>query len=184
MVLKDKRKETPFATRDNMLDIWDKATELSFRGFGKKPRKMPKTPKNASQWSQKSLDKWRENEELKLQRAEQFDLMFISQETKVVDNLCRTIVYKIDAGNSFTPQYLCEWNEQRIYQNEAISACNNLKRELNHIGSVLPCNKNFIAQLCGEIDKELDLLHRWKKSTTPNRKKIIEKLIERKRKIA
>lgn len=46
MVLEDKRSETPFAVRDNALDIWKQVTELSFRGFGKKKRKMPKTPSN------------------------------------------------------------------------------------------------------------------------------------------
>lgn len=59
MLLESQRKETPFAARDNMLDIWKHATELSFRGFGRKKRKMPKEPKNFEKWSEESREKWR-----------------------------------------------------------------------------------------------------------------------------
>lgn len=46
MKYEDEREETPFATRDNMLDIRKHITELCFRGFGLKRRKLPKTPRN------------------------------------------------------------------------------------------------------------------------------------------
>ena len=52
MKLEDERKETPFAARDTILDIWMHLTELCFRGFGKKPRKMPNEPKNFSTWKE------------------------------------------------------------------------------------------------------------------------------------
>lgn len=62
IVLEDKRAETPFAARDNMLDIWRKTTELGFRGFGRKNRKNPKEPRNFSTLFQNlyggGLDEW------------------------------------------------------------------------------------------------------------------------------
>ena len=51
MVLENKRKETPFEARDNMLEHWNQLTELSFRGYGLQKRKPPKEPRNINEWS-------------------------------------------------------------------------------------------------------------------------------------
>lgn len=179
MVLEDKRSETPFAVRDNALDIWKQVTELSFRGFGKKKRKMPKTPSNFEIWSEESKEKWRASAKERLARQEQWDMNFIQNESKVVDDVCREIVYLIDRANTMNPQYLCECDKQRLMQDEAIGHCNNLKRELNHIADTLPCNKNFLAILTENIDKEIAILRGWRKSCNATRRNVIENEIKR-----
>ena len=184
MVLEDKRGETPFAARDIMLDIWKHLTELSFRGFGKKRRKKPKEPKNWNEWSEKSKENWIRTNEMKLAQQEQWDLMFINNETRVVDAFCRKIVCLIDGANTLNPQFLFECDDQRRMQNEAIGLCNNLKRELNHIADTIPCNKNFLVIVTQEIDKELAALRGWRKSCNETRGKVLENEIMRRKKAA
>lgn len=183
-VLEEYRKETPFFARDNMLDIWKNCTELSFRGFGIKKRKSPKTPKNFDTWSKESQEKWKQTMQLKLEQQERWDLMFIHNETHVVDGLCRKIVYLIDRANTLNPQYLFECDDQRLKQDEAIGYCNNLRRELNHIADTIPCNKNFVALLTEKIDKELDALRGWRKSCNSKRKDVIAKEIKQRKSVA
>ena len=171
MKYEDQRKETPFATRDNMLDIRDHVTELTFRGFGKKKRKMPREPRNFGQWSEKSRERWISQQEELLARQEEYDRMFIEDESKVVRDLCRQIVFLIDRANTLNPQTVHECDIQRDLQNEAIGLCNNLQREMNHIAETIPCNRNFLAILSEDIDREIDLIRGWRKSCVPLREK-------------
>ena len=183
IVLEDKRTETPFAARDNMLDIWRKTTELGFRGFGRKNRKNPKEPRNFSKWSEESKRKWHVNVEKQLAWAEKCDEAFIINEFRVVDNLCREIVYVIDKANTINPQYLCECDQQRLLQDEAIGRCSNLIRELNHIADTIPCNKNFLVLLVEDIEKEIAILRGWRKSCNATINTVIEKEIRRQKSV-
>ena len=183
-VLEDKRKETPFAVRDNALDIWKQITELSMRGFGLKKRKPPKIPKNFSEWSKESQEKWKKSANERYIRNEKWDMIFIENESRVVDGLCREIVHLIDRANSMNPQYLCECDHQRIMQDEAIGRCSNLMRELNHIADTIPCNKNFLATQTESIEREIVLLRGWRKSCNAIRKNVIAKEIRERKKIA
>lgn len=176
-VLEDKRKETPFAVRDNMLDIWKQVTELCFRGFGLRKRKPPKIPKNFNEWSNESQEKWRKSANEQYVRAEKFDMRFVEKESNVLDDLCREITHLIDRANLIKPQHLCECDEQRLMQDRAIGLCGNLIRELNHIADTIPCNKNFLAIQTENIEKEIALLRGWRKSCNPVRDKIIKKNI-------
>lgn len=184
MILKKDRKETKFEVMDNMLDIWKQITELSFRGFGKRMRKKPKIPKNFNEWSEESQNRWIVNTEGKLQQQEQWDMNFINNETQVVDNICRKIVQLIDQANTMLPQTIMEFDQKRLWQDEAIGFCNNLKQELNHIADTIPCNKNFLAIQTDSIDKEINLLRGWRKSFNKNREEIISKEIQRRKNIA
>lgn len=184
MILKKDRKETKFEVMDNMLDIWKQITELSFRGFGKRMRKKPKIPKNFNEWSEESQNRWIVNTEWKLQQQEQWDMNFINNETQVVDNICRKIVQLIDQANTMLPQTIMEFDQKRLWQDEAIGFCNNLKQELNHIADTIPCNKNFLAIQTDSIDKEINLLRGWRKSFNKNREEIISKEIQRRKNIA
>lgn len=62
MLLENERKETPFEVRDNMLELWNQLTELSFRGYGLQKRKPAKEPKNFSVWSEESRKKYIEKQ--------------------------------------------------------------------------------------------------------------------------
>ena len=183
-VLQGKRKETPFAVRDNMLDVWKQITELCFRGFGLKKRKPPKVPKNIKEWSEESKEKWKKSANEQYIRAEKFDMRFVEKESNVIDDLCREIVHLIDRANLMNPQYLCECDEQRILQDRAIGLCGNLIRELNHIADTIPCNKNFLTIQTESIEKEIVLLRGWRKSCNVTRDKAIRKDIERRMKVA
>lgn len=183
-VIESQRKETPFSVRDNMLDIWKQITELCFRGFGKKKRKMPNIPKNFDKWSQESQERWRIETAEKHAQAETWDMNFITTESRVVDNLCRKIVYLIDQANTINPQYLCECDKQRLLQDEAIGLCHNLERELNHIADTIPCNKNFLTIQTENIEKEIALISGWRKSGNKTRAKVIVNELKRRKSVA
>lgn len=114
---------------------------------------------------------------IEMQRV--WDMNFIENETKVVDDLCRKIVYSIDQANSISPQYLCECDEQRLLVDKAIGYCNNLKRELNHIAEMIPCNKNYLVIQTEDIEKEIGYLKGWRKTFNGYRDKVIKNEIER-----
>ena len=182
MKYEDQRKETPFATRDNMLDIRNHVTELTFRGFGLKKRKTPKEPRNFGIWSEESRARWKAQQEELLARQETYDRMFVEDEAKILRDLCRQIVFLIDRSNTLNPQTVHECDIQRDQQNEAIGLCNNLQRELNHIAETIPCNRNFIALLEEDIDREIELLRGWRKACTPLRQQCLVRDIRRREK--
>ena len=178
-VLEDKRSETPFAVRDNALDMRAQITELSFRRFGKKARKIPKEPRNFSEWSEGSQMQWKYNQAEKRMQQEQFDNWFIDNERTVLDEILRKIVFNIDRANMINPQFLRECDDQRSLQNEAIGLCGNLKRELGYIGMTIPANKNFLAATTDIIDKEIALLRGWRKECNKARANVLQMEIQR-----
>ena len=181
MLLENERKETPFEVRDNMLELWNQLTELSFRGYGLQKRKPAKEPKNFSVWSEESRKKYIEKQQAKLEMQRHWDQQFVDNESRVIDEMCRRIVHLIDRANSMNPQYLCECDQQRLMHDEAIGLCNNLKRELNHIAETIPCNKNYLAVQTDTIVKEISLLQGWRKSQNPVRDKVLQKEIKRRK---
>lgn len=184
MKLEDERKETPFAVRDNMLNIRTHLTELCYRGFGKKPRKQPKEPKNFSQWSEESKERWRTAQIANIHRQEQLDMIFIEDETKWIHNTCREIIGLIDSANKIEPQIILECDERRIMQTKAIGLCSNLNRELNFIMHTIPSNANFIVKQEKEIDREIALLVGWRKSCNAERDAVMLKEEAKRRKIS
>lgn len=184
MKLEDEREETPFAVRDNAIDLRKIITEFGFRSFGLKEREMPKQPKNWEQWSDKSKEDWVNNEEQKLRKAKNFDSWFVYNERSVLDIMLRKIVNDIDRANAINPQYLFECDEQRKLQDEVIGLCSNLKRELNYIGDVIPTNKNFITKTTKVINREINLVRGWRESCIDVRDKVLQKEIQRRKKVA
>lgn len=180
-VLEDKRSETPFAARDNALDMRMQITELSFRRFGKKSRKVPKEPRNFEEWSEESRAKWKFQQAEKRLQQEQFDNWFVNNERTVLDQILRTIIFDIDRANMMNPQILRECDEQRLLQDEAIGLCGNLKRELNYIGNAIPANKNYLAATMDIIDKEIALLRGWRKECNKTRDKVLQAEIKRRK---
>ena len=181
MILETQRKETPFEVRDNMLDLWNQLTELSFRGYGLQKRKPPKEPKNFSTWSEESRKRYTEKLQTKLEMQHHWDQQFIDNESRVIDDMCRKIVHLIDRANSMNPQYLCECDQQRLMHDEAIGLCYNLKRELNHVAETIPCNKNYLAQQIDTINKEISLLQGWRKSQNKTRNTVLQNEIQRRK---
>ena len=171
-VLLDNRKETPFAVRDNALDMRRYVTELCFRRFGVKPRKEPKLPSNWEKWSPESQQAELAKREVQRKQAEEFDKWFIYTERTVLDQLLRKIIFDIDEANTMRPQFLFECDKQRELQDEAIGLCSNLIRELNYIGDTIPANKNFITKVVKIVDKEIALIRGWRKSCNESRNKI------------
>lgn len=175
MKYEDDRKETPFAARDNMLDIRQHITELAYRAFGKKPRKLPKEPSNFMEWSEESRNKWKLTQESKLRYAEECDLHFVEEEFSWFNATLRRMVDLIDQANTLHPITEHECDVQRDMQDEVIGLCDNLVRELNYIAATIPCNKNFAVLVIKEIDTEQAILRGWRKSCFPLREQCMKK---------
>ena len=156
-------------------------TELSFRRFGKRDRKIPKEPRNFDVWSEESRAKWKYQQAEKRMQQEQFDNWFVNNERTVLDEILRKIVFDIDRANMINPQYIRECDDRRSLQNEAIGLCGNLKRELSYIGRTIPANKNFLAATTDIIDKEIALLRGWRKECNQIRDHVIQSEIQRRK---
>ena len=175
MKYEDERQETPFATRDTMLDIRRHITELCFRGFGLKKRKPAKEPKNFAEWSEVSRARWKQTQDEIRAKQEAWDIQYIKDESTWLRNTCRDILNLISKANIMNPQTEHECDVQRDMQNEAIGLCDNLQRELTYIADTIPCNKNFLVQQYREIDKEIALLRGWRKSCNPAREQTMKR---------
>lgn len=175
MKYEDQRKETPFATRDNMLNIRNHMEELCLRGFGLRKRKKAKEPKNFNEWSEESREKWIKNQEELYEWQSHCDRIFIEDETKWIRATCREIVGLIDDANGMNPQTEHECDMQRDLQNEALRLCKRLRREINHIADTIPCNKNFLVIQDKEITDEINLISGWRKSCNPLREEAMKK---------
>ena len=57
-----------------------------------------------------------------------------------------------------------EADERRIYQDRAITACENLRIDLQDIMDTLPIDKNWMTHVESDIAKEIALLKGWRKS--------------------
>lgn len=167
-----------------MLDVRRYVTELCYRRFGLKKRQMPKEPKNFRDWSETSRERWQRQQEEKMKQQEKCDELFIADETRVLNDLCRQIVFLIDRANAAEPVYLCECDALRMMQDEAIGLCSNLKRELNYIADTIPGNRNFLAVLTEEIDREIAILRGWRKSCNHLRDEATVREIKRRKSAA
>lgn len=175
MKYEDERRETPFETRDHMLDIRQHLEELCFRGFGLRKRKAPKIPGNFSEWSPESQERWKNSQAEMLEWQQKCDRDFVEEESKWMRQTAREIVNLIDRANRMSPQTEHECDIQRDMQNEALGLCSNMERELNHIAATIPCNKNFAVKLTKDIEHEIALIQGWRKSCNPIRAEAMKK---------
>lgn len=70
----------------------------------------------------------------------------------------------LDSANSITPISLVEYETRRMFQNLAIANCKSLKTKLQEIIDTFNLDINMYRQITIDIDREIDLIKRWRQS--------------------
>ena len=174
-VHKSERGESRFEVKDHAVMLKNKIRELSIlRNFGYKARES-KPPRNFDQWSEKSRERWKQQEEARLKKLEWLDKHFLVEARKSVDDDLRRMMHGISAANSIQrPSNMAEADERRIHQDRAIAACEDLRIDLQDIMDTLPIDKNWMTHIEPEIASQIALLRAWRKSDNEMRRAIRE----------
>ena len=172
-VHKSDRNESRFMVMDHAVILKNTLRELSIlRNFGYKVR-TSKIPRNFSEWSEASREKWKQQEEERLEKLERLDKQFLEEARKIIDDDIRRMLHGISAANSIKwPSNMAEADERRIQQDRAIAACEDLRIDLQDIMDTLPINKNWMTHIEPEIAAQINLLRAWRKSDNEMRKAI------------
>ena len=174
-VHKADRGESRFEVMDHAVVLKNKLRELSIlRNFGYKARES-KPPRNFDQWSEKSRERWKQQEEARLKKLEWLDKHFLMDARKAVDDDIRRMMHGISAANSIKrPSSMAEADERRIHQDRAIAACEDMRIDLQDIMDTLPIDKNWMTHIEPEIASQIALLKAWRKSDNEMRRAIRE----------
>lgn len=179
-VHKNDRNKSGFEVMDHAIVLKKMIRELSYlRNFGLKVRES-KEPGNFDKWSDVSKERWKKKEADRLEKLKCLDGFFLAQKRRDVDNDLRDMVHNIAAGNCIKhPVSIAEADQRRIYQDRAIGACERLMVDLQDIIDTVPIDKNWMTQVQPEIDREIALITKWRKSDNPKRKALREQDMKR-----
>lgn len=174
-VHKADRGQSRFEVMDHAVVLKNKLRELSIlRNFGYKVRES-KPPRNFDQWSEKSRERWKQQEDARLKKLEWLDKHFLMDARKAVDDDIRRMMHGISAANSIKrPSSVAEADERRIHQDRAIAACEDMRIDLQDIMDTLPIDKNWMTHIEPEIASQIALLKAWRKSDNEMRRAIRE----------
>ena len=174
-VHKSDRNESRFEVGDHAVLLKNDIRELSIlRNFGYKVRES-KLPRNFDQWSEKSQERWRQQEAARLKKLEWLDKHFLAEARKAVDDDLRRLMHGISAANSIRqPSSLVEADERRIHQDRAIAACEDLRIDLQDIMDTGPIDKNWMTHIEPRIVSQINLLKAWRKSDNEKRRALRE----------
>ena len=174
-VHKADRGQSRFEVMDHAVVLKNKLRELSIlRNFCYKVRES-KPPRNFDQWSEKSRERWKQQEDARLKKLEWLDKHFLMDARKAVDDDIRRMMHGISAANSIKrPSSVAEADERRIHQDRAIAACEDMRIDLQDIMDTLPIDKNWMTHIEPEIASQIALLKAWRKSDNEMRRAIRE----------
>lgn len=91
---------------------------------------------------------------------------FYDMERNIIQGLTREIIRDIIKANEIYVKEQIDYSQRREYQNKAITGCFDLYSELDYISSFIPMNLNQLIKIFELLDKEIELLRKWKSSTT------------------
>lgn len=112
-------------------------------------------------------------------------MWFIENERAYIINILRRLVGNIATANSIYPVRLFECDMRRKCQNAAIGNCVQLKQELQYVIETLPdVNINSYKPFVKALDKEIQLLKKWRTSDNKNRKRIEQELFNKQKDLA
>ena len=101
------------------------------------------------------------------------EAQFLDLKFERIINLCGDIVGDIHRANAMYVTTMLEYDQRRLYQDEAIANCFVLKQELQSIIDVITgLNLNKYKTSIELIEKEIHLIKSWRKSDIRLKKKI------------
>ena len=102
------------------------------------------------------------------------DPAFILSLERGIYNLLRSLFININMANSIYPVIIEEVTERQIYQDKAIGCCEALYQELEFLVDIFPSKVKEVSVYVKDIEYEINLLRKWKKSNNKIRNRLKE----------
>lgn len=164
-VLKNKRSLSNLEYYHNAITLRKDITFLLLRDFGVKD-KIRKTSSLTKEMTpedtivfQNLINKYECTNVL-----EEFPVWLIDKMRNNIMNILYLLIMNISQAFSINPTNLNEFQERRNFQNRAIGNCEQLLQEMQYIISIIPVDANKYIPYVENIQKEIFLLKRWRKS--------------------
>lgn len=103
---------------------------------------------------------------------------FISFEQNVVMSYLRDIGSSLIGANSIYAEYVCECEERRLLQDNAIEDCYRLRNELQYVSEMFKLDKEKLLGYDDCIEELISLIKGWRKSDNKHFKKAIQNELE------
>lgn len=166
-VLKANRQESKFEIFENMANLRREITKDLLFNFGYDFEKSEERlrgffSKYGSYDEMDSKHKKRLNRLIK--QNDSFEDWFIITQRECISDCLRKMLSYVYEANSIYPVSGEEYIERRTLQSKAIGQCVTLKNELQYTIETLPIDSNKFARYTIMIDKQIDLIKRWKES--------------------
>lgn len=68
----------------------------------------------------------------------------------------------VSAANSIYPILDAEWEQRRIYQDNAIANCRQIIKELQHVVAIFDIDINTYERYINDINREIGLIKNWR----------------------
>lgn len=149
-VIVSHRNESRFEVLAHAVEMRNKLTELSVRGFGIRNLERLARKKYASGKDKtESVSKY---------------VFLLSGHKNRFDFLSAQVVGYTRAANAIFPRSLSECDLRREYQDRALVACEQLIGEMQQIVEVFDVDLNCYKQYVDVIDREIGLIKSWRQS--------------------
>lgn len=176
-VLKSERKESPFETRDYVVQMRKEVTKLVLQDFGYRQHRFQAyidRAFNNRKYFQLSQDE-KVRYDYMYHRLISFNNWFIQDERKVVIDCLRNVIKEVNLANSIYPVSMYEVRQRRLHQELAIGYCYTLTQELQYIIETLPVDINKYKRFALMIDHEINLIKGWRTADNKTFKPVIDK---------
>jgi len=104
----------------------------------------------------------------------------IDEFSRSIRTLLRNMMLNITAGNTIYPITPEELATRRMYQNGAITNCEQLMQEILYCEDVMPVKASVFIPYIDKIEFEIKLLKGWRKSNSKINERIIEAKMKKK----
>jgi len=89
--------------------------------------------------------------------------LYLIQNSKVrVNQIASILTSNVRSANTLYPTSLHEYEQRRDYQNDAISNCEQLIKELQQIVELFEVDINIYGKYIKAIDREIGLIKKWR----------------------
>jgi len=89
--------------------------------------------------------------------------LYLMQNSKIrINQIASVLTSNVRAANTLYPTSLHEYEKRRDYQNDAITNCEQLIKELQQIVELFEVDINIYGKYIKAIDREIGLIKKWR----------------------
>ena len=170
-VLKAERKESDFYVLTHAHDLRKDLTDLMYRNFGYKKRRVRAVDRDGWPKTREQLDR----EQAQADYDDAYYTWMLQRSRDHIDRLLREMSDSIVEADSIWATCLAECDERRLCQDRAIANCFQIEQELQYVLETLLFDINKFTRYADSLKEEIELLKKWRKSDNKIRREILRK---------